>query len=137
MTFIPTQQDLTNLSLYREKHKAFVGGIFKMFHTIQIPEVDQITHGFLCRNLEPYRIPDTYVMTAINIGDKPSGSMAIVALKKTLEMKTIEYSLSSSNMVMKSYMNDIIDSIQTYKKDKIVSEEINMILEIGCFLFKK
>ena len=41
---------------FREEHTAFVGEISKMFHTIQILEVDQMTYRFLWRNLEPYRI---------------------------------------------------------------------------------
>ena len=122
---------------FREEHTAFVGDISKMFHTIQIPEVDQMTHRFLWINLEPYRIPDTYVMTAVNMGDKPSGSMAMVALKKTAEMKTIEYPISSSTILMNSYMDDIIDSIQTFEKAKSVTEEIDEILEIGGFRIKE
>ena len=57
-----------------------------MYHSIDIPTEDQMTHLFLWRNLETYRPPDTYAITALNMGDKPSATIAQDILKKTAEM---------------------------------------------------
>ena len=59
------------LMRFREERVAFVGDISKMFHSIEIPRIDQKTHRFLWRDLDTSKEPDTYVMTAVNMGDRP------------------------------------------------------------------
>ena len=46
-----------------------VGDIGKMFHAIDIPLVNQMTHRFLWRGMDEEREPDTYAMTSVNMGD--------------------------------------------------------------------
>ena len=65
---------------FRDRAVAMVGDIGKMFHAIDIPIVDQMTHHFLWRNLEE-REPETYVMTSVNMGDRSSGTIAMIALR--------------------------------------------------------
>ena len=48
-----------------------IGDIAKMFHSIDLPLLDQMTHRFLWRDFDERREPDTHVMTAINMGDHP------------------------------------------------------------------
>ena len=68
------------LMRFREERAAFVGDISKMFHSIEIPLIDQMTHRFLWGDPDTSKEPDTYVMTAVNMGDRPSATIAIVAL---------------------------------------------------------
>ncbi len=49
---------------FRERAVAMVGDIGKMFHAIDIPLVDQMTHRFLWRGMDEEREPDTYAMTS-------------------------------------------------------------------------
>ena len=65
---------------FRERAVAIVGDIGKLFHAIDIPIVDQMTHRFLWRDLEDEREPDTFVMTSVNMGDRPSGTIAMIVL---------------------------------------------------------
>ena len=81
---------------FREERVAFVGDISKMFHSIEIPIIDQMTHQFLWRDLDTSKEPDTYLMTAVNMGDRPSVTIAIVALRKTAEMSMAEFPKASN-----------------------------------------
>ena len=70
---------------FRQERFAFIGDISKMFHSIDIPIVDQMTHLFLWRNLQSFKKPDTYAMTVVNMGDRPAAAIAQTALRKTAE----------------------------------------------------
>ena len=122
---------------FREEQVALVGDISKMFHSIQIPELDQMTHRFLWRDLETHRYPDTYVMTALNMGDKPSGSIAISALKKTAETKRKDNPDSSKVIIDNSYMDNIVDSVASYDLATSTTKEVDTILALGGFRVKR
>ena len=79
------------LMRFREERVAFVGDISKMFHSIEIPLTDQMTNRFLWRDLDTSKEPDTYVITAVNMGDRSSATIAIVALRKAAEMSMAEF----------------------------------------------
>ena len=68
---------------WREENVAIVGDIKKMFHSVRIALIDQHMHRFLWRNLEGDRNPDVYVMTRVNMGDRPAPCIATEALFKT------------------------------------------------------
>ena len=76
---------------FREHPHALVGDISKMYHAIKLSEVDQHTHRFLWRFLDTSMQPETYVMTSVSFGDRPSGNISITALKKTAELFLHEY----------------------------------------------
>ena len=67
---------------FRENQVAFISDISKMYHRIQIPEVDQQVYRFLWRNLETHREPDVYVKTVLTFGDRPAPAMAQTAVRK-------------------------------------------------------
>ena len=52
---------------FRQDRFAFIGDIRKMFHSIDIPIQDQMTHLFLWRDMNQEKNPDTYAMTAVNM----------------------------------------------------------------------
>ena len=108
---------------FREEQVAMIGDIAKMFHSIDIPVLDQMTHRFLWRDLDERREPDTYVMTAFTMGDRPSGTMAKATLRKTAEMSKDEFPRSSETILNNSYMDDIPESAgsveEAQKIDKI------------------
>lgn len=65
---------------------ALIGDIKKMYHTVKTKTLEQHTHRFLWRDMDTRRQPDTYVIQRVSFGDKPSGTIATVALRKTAEM---------------------------------------------------
>ena len=55
---------------FRENQIAFIGDIKKMYHSIDIPLHDQMTHLFLWRDCDMSVKPTTYAITAVNMGDR-------------------------------------------------------------------
>ena len=121
---------------FREEPVAMIGDIEKMLHSIDIPLLDQMTHRFLWRDLDERREPDTYVMTAVNIGDRPSGAIAIATLRKTAEMSKDEFPRASKTILQNSYMDDIPDSTGTVEEAQKITDEIDKILNRGGFKIK-
>ena len=70
---------------FREERVGMVGDISKMYHSIGIGPFDQMTHCFLWRNLEPLREPETSAIQVVNFGDRPSATIAMIALRKAAE----------------------------------------------------
>ena len=68
---------------WREDRIAVVGDIKKMFNSVLLEEVEQQCHRFLWRDLETMRKPDIYVMTRVNMGDRPAGTISTEAVYKT------------------------------------------------------
>ena len=122
---------------YREERVGFIGDISKMFHSIKIPPRDQMIHLFLWRDLVIQKEPDTYAMTAVNMGDRLSATITIVALKKTAERKQKELPEAAKTISDNSYMDDIIDSVPNQQEATKGTREIEKILSTGNFKIKK
>ena len=84
------KHSLSILLRFRQYKVGFIGDISKMYHSIDIPYEYQMTHLYLWRKLETFRPPDTFAITVLNMGDKPSAAIAQVALKKMAEMASKE-----------------------------------------------
>ena len=95
---------------FRENAVAVCADIEKMYHMVAIPLIDQHVHRFLWRNLELERKPDTYVKTVLTFGDRPSPTMAIVALNKTAELMKDSKPKAAKSIQNNTYMDDICDS---------------------------
>ena len=74
---------------FRENHVGYMGDITKMYNSVRIPEVDQHCHRFWWREMET-NPPEIYVINRVNMGDKPSGRIASLALWKNGEMNLDE-----------------------------------------------
>ena len=71
---------------FRVERVAVSDNVRKMYRAIKISELDQHTHRLWWRNGDASRKPDEYVMTFVSFGDKPTGAIAMVALRKTAEL---------------------------------------------------
>ena len=121
---------------FRENRVATTADISKMYHRVLIPLKDQHVHRFLWRNLEVDRPPDTYVMNVLTFGDKPAPAMAQVALRKTAEEGESDSPRAAQTIKDNSYMDDILDSVQTNNEATELTAEIDGILEKGGFQVK-
>ena len=114
------KQSLGIILRFRKNRVGFIGDISKMYHSIDIPIEDQMRHLCLWRNLETQRNPDTYAITAVNMGDKPSAAIAQTALRKTAVMASEDKTKAKQIIFNNSYMDDILgssDTIEDAKKD--------------------
>ena len=122
---------------FRENQIAFIGDIKKMYHSIDIPLHDQMTHLFLWRDCDMSVKPTTYAITAVNMGDRPSAMIAQVALRKTAEAAAGIYPESAKIILKNSYMDDIPASVKTEEEAVQRMSEIDQILEQKGFKIKK
>ena len=119
-----------------QENIAIVGDIAKMYHSIDIPLIDQMTHRFLWRDLNEEKEPQTYVMKVVNFGDRPSGSIAIAALQKTAKMSEAEFPDSCRVIERNSYMDDILHSSENVEKAELMKETITKVLAKWGFNIK-
>nr|XP_058940528.1 uncharacterized protein LOC131768833 [Pocillopora verrucosa] len=122
---------------FRENEIAFIGDVRKMYHTVYTKELDQHTHRFLWRNMDTTRQPDTYVIQRVSFGDKPSGGIATVVMRKTAEFGHQEFPEATKTIINNSYMDDIIDSVNNKERAKSITRQIESILEKGGFKMKE
>ena len=78
--------------------------------------------------------PDTYFITRVNMGDRPSGTIASLALRKTAELKREEFPKECNVTLNSSYMDDIIDSKDTVEYAHKIAENITHILNQLIFI---
>ena len=89
---------------FRENEVAFIGDIKKMYHTVKTTVLDQHTHRFLWRDMVTDKAPDTYVIQRVSFGDKPSATIATMALRKTAEMGSEQYPAAAKIVKDNTYM---------------------------------
>ena len=121
---------------FRQRAVAIVADIKKMYNSVRISELDQHTHRFLWRDLETDREPDHYALTTVTFGDRPSGIIAMMALRKTTEMDE-SFPLTAEMINRNSYVDDILSSVSTTKRAKRSIAEANVILSRGGFQIKQ
>ena len=108
-----------------------------MYHTVATIILDQHTHRFLWRDMETTREPDTYVIQRVSFGDKPSGAIATVALRKTAEMGEDQFPEATRVILNNTYMDDIIESVETREKAKQITGDIEKLLDKGGLKLKE
>ena len=122
---------------FRENYIAFIGDIKKMFNSVHIGTIDQHCHRFLWRALDESVDPDIYVITAVNFGDRPSGTIAAVALRKTAIMENERFPDASKVVLESTYVDDIIDSAEDIETVIKLTEDITTMLKKGNFHMKE
>ena len=120
---------------FREEEIGMVGDIKKMYNTVKLSEDDMHTHRFLWRNFDLDREPIHYKLKTVTFGDKPSGSIAMLALRKTAEMND-DFPLASKMIVEDSYVDDIISSVSSRDCAMERIKEVEEVLRPGGFQIK-
>ena len=71
------------------------------------------------------RDPDTFIIQTVSFGDKPAGTIATVALRKTADMHEKDFPEAAKIVKNNSYMDDILDSVNTKEKAYQMTKEMN------------
>ena len=121
---------------FRQGKVALVGDISKMYNTVKLSPEDQHTHRFLWRNMDDTRPPDHYALTSVPFGDRPSGAIAISALRLTAEMNKDSYPDATKAVLKDSYVDDILTSEESVKAAEALATSIDRVLESGGFAIK-
>ena len=121
---------------WRKGKIAFAGDIAKMFHSIDIPLEDQMLHLFLWDDKEVEAEPDTLAITTVNMGDRPSSTIAQASLRKTAERESTQYPEESRIVIDNTYMDDILGSVDTEEDMKRVTKNIDTMIGTAGFVIK-
>ena len=121
---------------FRENEIAVVGDIRKMYHSIFTTLKDQHCHRFLWRDMQVDQEPKTYCMRVVNMGDRPSATIATVALKKTAELGKDQFPEAAETILKNVYVDDIVESVSTPDKARIRAAQIDQLIKPGNFAVK-
>ena len=121
---------------FRQFQIAVVGDIKKMYNTIRLSKLDQHTHRFLWRWLDIQKDPIQYILLTVTFGDRPSGVIATLALRRTAQMMKDRYPLAADVIERHSYVDDLLKSVESIEEAKQVIAEVETVLEQGDFKIK-
>ena len=121
---------------WRTGRIGFAGDIAKMFHSIDIPIEDQMLHLFLWQEGDGEGEPDIFAITTVNMGDRPSATIAQAALKKTAEKESVKYPEESAIVCDSTYMDDILGSVETEEEMLRITKNIEVMIGTAGFIIK-
>ncbi len=121
---------------WREERVAMVGDIRKMFHSIHLQELESHCHRFLWRDMDDSKDPEVYIITRVNMGDRPASAIATEALRATAVMSEKIMPEASNLIINSSYVDDLIDSKPSMEKATSLAHETNSVLQKGGFQIK-
>ena len=108
-----------------------------MYQTVKTTVLDQHIHRFLWRDMVTDRAPDTYVIQRVSFGDKPSVTIATMALRKRAEMGS-EQNPDAANIVKdNTYMDYIIESTTDLPTAQKLMHDIKALIIKGGFKLKE
>ena len=126
---------LSILLRWRENEVALVGDIKKMYNSVILEEVEQHCHRYLWSDVE-LDFPKTYVITRVNMGDKPAGAISTEALYLTAEKFKEKDPVAAEMLRSGSYVDDIVDSAKSREDAKELANGAENILFEGGFRIK-
>lgn len=105
---------------------AAVGDIKKMYNSVWLEEREVHLHWFLWRDCENNQI-EVY---AINIGDKPAGCIAQLAMRETANLPQFSHLTEERRMLNQdSYVDDILTSHNDLNQLKLITSNTEQILD--------
>lgn len=113
-----------------------LGDIKKMYNSVWLEDGEMHLHRFLWRDSEDDELEE-YAITRVNIGDKPAGCIAQLAMRETASLSTFSH-LKEERQVLQqdSYVDDILTSHNDMNQLEVITENIGRILKAGGFELK-
>ena len=121
---------------WRENHAVLVGDIRKMFHSVRLKLLEQHCHRFLWRNLEQDKEPETYVITKVNMGDRPASAIATEAMFLTADRFEETFPQAAEFIHRSAYVDDLIGSTDSLEQAKELAQAVTTLLQQGGFTLK-
>lgn len=119
---------------FRENGTVLIGDIRKMYNTVLLEELETHMHRFLWRECDTSKQPDVWVITRVNLGDRPSGTIAITAKNNTAHLFAFIDEEAAQMLIYCVYTDDIINSIiGGFKRALTLSQNSEKILKKGGF----
>ncbi len=121
---------------FRRGVHAALCDIRKMYNSVWLEDLEMHLHRFLWRNNEDGEIEE-YAITRVNIGDRPAGCIAQLAMRETAKLPMFTH-LEEERRVLEedSYVDDILTSHNDLEKLDKTTKKVEEILKAGGFSLK-
>ncbi len=115
---------------------AVLGDIRKMYNSVWLEDREMHLHRFLWRDSQSEEIGE-YAVTRVNIGDRPAGCIAQLAMRETAKLTKFSH-LHEERRVIEadSYVDDILSSHYDREELDKITEGVEEILRAGGFSLK-
>ncbi len=115
---------------------AVLGDIRKMYNSVWLEDREMHLHRFLWRDSQSEEIGE-YAVTRVNIGDRPAGCIAQLAMRETAKLTKFSH-LHEERRVIEadSYVDDILSSHNDQEELDKITEGVEEILRAGGFSLK-
>lgn len=115
---------------------AALGDIRKMYNSVWLEEREVHLHRFLWRDSAGDEIEE-YAITRVNIGDKPAGCIAQLAMRETANLPIFSHFKEERRVLQEDvYVDDILTSHNSMDQLKLITSNVEQILKTGGFHIK-
>ncbi|KAI3365757.1 hypothetical protein L3Q82_000765 [Scortum barcoo] len=121
---------------FRRGVYAALGDIKKMYNSVWLEDLEMHLHRFLWRDAEDGDIEE-YAITRVNIGDRPAGCIAQLAMRETAKLSMFTHLEEECRILEEdSYVDDILTSHNDLEKLDENTKRVEEILKVGGFFLK-
>lgn len=107
-----------------------------MYHSVNLCTLDQHTYRFLSRDMDTSRSPDNYVLISVTFGDRPSGTIAMLALRHIVEKFGKDYAEVFDMIVNNTYLDDVLYSTDSAENALDLIQRTEHVMNLGYFHMK-
>ncbi|RXN30024.1 gag-pol fusion poly [Labeo rohita] len=133
---LPSQQALFTVQPQQKGAFAALGDIKKMYNSVWLEDREVHLHRFLWRDSEEEELGE-YAITRVNIGDKPAGCIAQLAVRESANLPQFSNFREEHRVLQEdSYVDDILTSHNSLDHLKIITANVGQILKAGGFELK-
>uniref|UniRef100_G3N9L1 Reverse transcriptase domain-containing protein n=1 Tax=Gasterosteus aculeatus TaxID=69293 RepID=G3N9L1_GASAC len=121
---------------FRRGGFAALGDVKKMYNSVWLEDQEVHLHRFLWRDSEEEDLAE-YAVTRVNIGDKPAGCIAQLAMRETANLPQFSH-LEEERRVLQedSYVDDLLTSHDNLDQLEVITGNVEQILKAGGFELK-
>jgi len=121
---------------FRSGLYAALGDVKKMYNSVWLKDKEVHLHRFLWRD-RPEDDIEVFVVVRVNIGDKPAGCIAQVAMRETANLPQFAAMVEERRVLVEdSYVDDILTSHDDIKTLEKITKGVEEILKAGGFSLK-
>lgn len=121
---------------FREGEHAAIGDVSKMYNSVWLEDQEVHVHHFLWRHSLEEDIKD-YAVVRVNMGDKPAGCIAQVAMRETALLLQFVNRVEERRVIKDdTYVDDILVSHNNPKRLSEILEGVETIFKHGGFYLK-
>ena len=121
---------------FRQGVHAALGDIRKMYNSVWLEDRELHLHRFLWRD-QPEEEMHEYAITRVNMGDKPAGCIAQIAMRETAKLPLFTHLAEECRVLVEdSCVDNILTSCDSLDRLDEITKGVEEILRAGGFFLK-